>query len=144
MGRIEFSKTVSADPAALWTVMANPATWSDWFSIHERWMEEPPATLEAGSRLTVKILMLGMANKLEWTVDAVDAPTSMTLSGTGMAGVKVQFAFTVTPVDGCSEIQISGDFEGALIKGALGKAVEKDGRKQLEKSVTALENLALA
>lgn len=144
MGHIEFSKTVSADPASLWAVMTDPATWVDWFSIHERWMEEPPATLEAGTTLTAKILMLGMANRLEWTVDAVDAPTSMALSGTGMAGVTVQFAFTVTPVDAGSDIQISGDFEGALIKGALGKAVEKDGRKQLAKSVEALADLARA
>lgn len=144
MGHIEFSKTLNAAPEALWAIMANPATWGDWFSIHERWMEEPPATLEEGSTLTAKIMMLGMANKLEWSVDQVQAPSSMTLSGKGMAGVKVQFTFTVTPVDGGSEVQVAGDFQGALIKGALGKAVEKDGSKQLEKSVTALETLALA
>ncbi|MFW0788116.1 SRPBCC family protein [Gordonia sp. CPCC 205333] len=144
MGHIESTKTVDAPPAALWATISNPGTWSDWFSIHERWMEEPPATLEAGAELTAKIVMLGMANKIEWVVAAVDAPTSMTLTGTGMAGVKVEFTFTLKPVDGGSEVTVSGDFEGSLIKGALGKAVEKDGRNQLEKSLNALEALALA
>ena len=39
---------------------------------------------------------------------------------------------------------MSGDFEGAMIKGALGKAVEKDGAKQLDKSRSQrLEALAV-
>ena len=37
-----------------------------------------------------------------------------------------------------------GDFEGALIKGALGKAVEKDGAKQLNKTLDQLDALASA
>ena len=39
---------------------------------------------------------------------------------------------------------VFGDFEGALIKGALGKAVEKDGVKQLDKTLDQLDALASA
>ncbi len=142
MGHIEYKKTLNATPEALWGIVANPGTWGDWFSIHERWMEEPPATLTVGAKLVDKIFMLGMANKLEWVVTALDEPRSLTLGGTGMAGVKVEFTFTITAADAGSELAIAGDFEGALIKGALGKAVEKDGLTQLEKSLTALDELA--
>ena len=85
-----------------------------------------------------------MANKIEWHVDDVDAPTRLVLSGTGMAGVKCQFEFTVTPAGDGSDFTVSGDFDGAMIKGALGKAVEKDGANQLDESLQRLEALAVA
>ncbi|MFJ4658275.1 SRPBCC family protein [Nocardia sp. NPDC088792] len=144
MGHIEASKELNATPEGLWAVVSDPQTWDKWFSIHERWMEEPPAVLAPGAKLTAKIMMLGMANKIEWVVESVDTPTKLVLSGTGMAGVKVQFAFDITPEGNGSKFSVSGDFEGALIKGALGKAVEKDGLTQLDKTLAALDALATA
>ena len=144
MGQIEATKQLAVTPDALWATVADPSTWDKWFTIHEKWLQEPPAALTEGAKLTAKIVMLGMANKIEWTVDQVEAPHSLTLSGTGMAGVKCQFAFSVTPSGDGSQFSVAGDFEGALIKGALGKAVEKDGAKQLDKTLEQLEALASA
>lgn len=144
MGHIEATKKLSVSPEALWQTVSDPSTWDQWFTIHEKWLSEPPATLSEGSSLTAKIVMLGMANKIEWTVDKFDAPTSLTMSGTGMAGVKCQFEFSVAPAGDGSEFSVAGDFEGALIKGALAKAVEKDGAKQLEATLEKLETLASA
>lgn len=144
MGHIEYTKKMAAEPEALWAVVGNPNTWGDWFSIHERWIQEPPATLEVGSKLVAKVVMLGMANKFEWNVVAVEAPSTLTLGATGMAGVKVEFTFRISGAGEGSELSLQGDFEGALIKGALGKAVEKDGMKQLETSLDALDTLAAA
>ncbi|MFI5777281.1 SRPBCC family protein [Nocardia sp. NPDC051570] len=144
MGHIEYTKKMSATPEALWAVVGNPNTWGEWFSIHERWMEEPPAVLAPGNKLVAKVVMLGMANKFEWNVASVEAPTTLTLTAAGMAGVKVEFTFEIAAAGDGSELSVQGDFEGALIKGALGKAVEKDGLKQLEKSLDALDALAAA
>ncbi|MCP2289193.1 SRPBCC family protein [Nocardia amikacinitolerans] len=144
MGHIEATKDVNATPEALWAVVSDPQTWDKWFTIHERFMEEPPTVLAEGSKLVAKIVMLGMANKLEWTIKAVEAPNKLTLGGTGMAGVKTEFTFDIQPKGAGSTIVVSGDFEGALIKGALGKAVEKDGIKQLDKSLEQLDALASA
>ncbi|MET7768566.1 SRPBCC family protein [Nocardia sp. NPDC005366] len=145
MGHIEATKDVNATPEALWAVVADPRTWERWFTIHERFMEEPPTALAEGAKLVAKIVMLGMANKLEWTVMSVAQPHRLTLGGAGMAGVKTEFTFDIRPKgDGGSTVVVSGDFEGALIKGALGKAVEKDGLKQLDKSLQELDALASA
>ncbi|WP_280414028.1 type II toxin-antitoxin system Rv0910 family toxin [Nocardia carnea] len=141
MGHIEKTATLSAPAEKLMAVITDPTTWGDWFTIHERWMVEPPATLTAGAALTAKIFMLGMANKMEWVVGEV-APTKLVLTGTGMAGVQATFSFELTPVGDRTEVQVSGDFEGSLIKGALGKAVEKDGTKQLQASLDKLAALA--
>ncbi|KWX22184.1 polyketide cyclase [Mycolicibacterium wolinskyi] len=144
MGHIEATRELAASPDALWATVSDPQTWDKWFTVHDKWLEEPPSTLTAGARLTAKIVMLGMANKIEWTIESVDAPNSLVLAGTGMAGVKAKFAFTIDPAGTGSRFTVTGDFEGALVKGALAKAVEKDGVKQLDKSLDALDALASA
>ncbi|MEV0685705.1 SRPBCC family protein [Nocardia sp. NPDC050378] len=141
MGHIEKTATLNAPAEKLMGVITDPSTWGDWFTIHERWMVEPPATLTEGATLTAKIFMLGMANKLEWVVGEV-APTKLVMTGTGMAGVKATFSFDLTPDGDETEVQVAGEFEGSLIKGALGKAVEKDGTKQLQTSLDKLAALA--
>ncbi len=144
MGHIEATRELSADPEALWGIVSDLANWDKWFTVHEKWLEEPPTALSAGAKLTAKIVMLGMANKIEWTIESVDAPRSLVLAGTGMAGVKAQFTFTIEPAASGSTFTVLGDFEGAMIKGALGKAVEKDGAKQLDKTLDQLDALASA
>jgi uncharacterized protein YndB with AHSA1/START domain len=141
MGHIEASRELSADPDALWATVTDLANWDKWFTVHEKWLEDPPDTLTEGAKLTAKIVMLGMANKIEWTIEEVDAPRSLVLAGTGMAGVKAKFTFTI---DKGSKFTVFGDFEGAMIKGALSKAVEKDGVKQLDKTLDQLDALASA
>jgi len=144
VGHIEAARELSASPEALWGTVSDLANWDKWFTVHEKWLQEPPATLSEGSKLTAKIVMLGMANKIEWTIESVDSPRSLVLSGSGMAGVKAQFTFTIDPAESGSKFTVFGDFEGALIKGALGKAVEKDGVKQLNKTLDQLDALASA
>lgn len=144
MGHIEATRQLSADPEALWQTVSDLANWHKWFTVHEKWLEQPPDTLTEGAKLTAKIVMLGMANKIEWTIESVDAPRSLVLAGTGMAGVKAQFTFTIAPAESGSKFTVLGDFEGAMIKGALGKAVEKDGAKQLDKTLDQLDALASA
>lgn len=144
MGHVEATKNLSASPEALWTVIADPQTWEKWFTVHAGWLKEPPATLSEGAKLVEKIEMLGMANKLEWDIVAYEKGKKLTMAGTGMAGVKVEFSFIVEPAESGSQFSVVGDFEGALIKGALGKAVEKGFGKQLDKSVEQLDELAAA
>jgi uncharacterized protein YndB with AHSA1/START domain len=144
MGHIEATRELSADPDALWGTVTDLANWDKWFTVHEKWLEGPPDAVTEGAKLTAKIVMLGMANKIEWTIDKVDAPRSLVLSGTGMAGVKAKFTFNIAPADKGSVFTVFGDFEGAMIKGALGKAVEKDGVKQLGKTLDQLDALASA
>ncbi|MEV6071402.1 SRPBCC family protein [Nocardia sp. NPDC052001] len=142
MGHVESTKDLNATPEAVWAVISDPQTWDKWFTVHAGWLAEPPATLSQGSKLVEKIVMLGMANKLEWDIVAYEEQAKLTMAGTGMAGVKVEFSFLVEPAPAGSKFSVIGDFEGALIKGALGKAVAKDFGLQLDKSVSQLDALA--
>ena len=97
-----------------------------------------------GAKLTAKIVMLGMANKIEWTVESVDAPHSLVLTGTGMAGVKARFTFTIAPEGNGFAVHGRPATSKGPDQGRAGKAVEKDGMKQLDKSLEQLDALASA
>ncbi len=142
MGHIEATRELNAGPDALWALISDPYTWDSWFTVHDKWMEQPPAVLTEGAKLTAKIVMLNMANKIEWTVLSVDPPRGLVLGGTGMAGVRAEFRFTIEPAGETVKFTVAGDFEGALVKGALAKAVEKDGMRQLDKTLGQLGALA--
>jgi uncharacterized protein YndB with AHSA1/START domain len=144
MGHIELTRELNARPDALWALISDPSTWDKWFTVHDKWMAEPPAVLTEGAQLSAKIVMLNMANKIVWTVISVDAPRGLVLGGTGMAGVRAEFRFKIEPVGETANFTVTGDFEGALVKGALAKAVEKDGMRQLDKTFAQLDALASA
>ncbi|MEO3785810.1 SRPBCC family protein [Actinocorallia sp. B10E7] len=141
MGHIETSKHLAAPADRVWAAIAAPAAWGDWLTIHAGWLEEPPATLAVGARLVEKVVMLGMANKLEWTVETLEARSRVVIEGKGMAGVKSRFEFALAPEGEGTTVRIIAEFEGSMIVGALGKAVERDAAKNLAQS---LDNLAKA
>jgi carbon monoxide dehydrogenase subunit G len=143
MGHVESSKQISATPDQVFAVLTDPSRRADWLTIHAGWLEEPPATVEQGAKLVEKIVMLGMANRIEWNVDELVPGSRVVTSGTGMAGVKVRFEFDVEPDGDGSNTTISGDFEGAMIVGAVGKAVEKDAVANIDTSLDKLAALAV-
>lgn len=138
MGHITVTQDLPVASDKLWAVIADPQTWDSWLTIHAGWLEEPPATLAVGAKLVEKVVMLGMANKLEWTVDTFDEGKALTIAGVGMAGVTSKFAFTLEPNGDSTVVNIDAEFAGALVVGALGKAVEKDAIKNLDESLGKL------
>ncbi|QFU87232.1 SRPBCC family protein [Amycolatopsis sp. YIM 10] len=139
MGKVDASVELPAPQEKVWAEFSNPNNFEKWLTIHTKWKGEVPAEFSAGARATEVVTMLGMANAIEWTVEEFDAPHRLVISGTGMAGVKVTFELRVEAAGERSTATIDAEFSGQMIVGALGKAVEKDARKNLEKS---LENFA--
>ncbi|HET7691235.1 MAG TPA: SRPBCC family protein [Nocardioidaceae bacterium] len=143
MGQISTTRTLPAPPNKVWEILSDVHRWDEWLSIHAGWIEEPPATLTPGAKLVEKIFMLGMANKLEWTVETVEPEKLLVITGVGMAAVKSRFSFAITSsTDTETEVTIDANFEGSLVVGALAKAVEKDGLKNLNDSLDKLSAAA--
>ncbi|WP_064751520.1 SRPBCC family protein [Mycobacterium sp. URHB0044] len=142
MGHVAVSRHLAAAPDALWAIVADPRTWDEWFTVHGRWLVEPPASLAAGTRLTAGMFILGVANNIVWTVESIIAPVSMMMVGTGVAGLTAQCGFTITPAGTGSRFTVVGDFAGTLVRGSVVKAVEREGVAQLVKSMALLEALA--
>ena len=142
MGQISTSLTLSASPEKVFEVATDPSRFGEWMTIHTKWKGDVPTEFTAGAQVTEVITMLGMANTIVWTIDEFDSPKKLRMSGTGMAGVKVEIGIEVaSDGNGGSTMNLATSFEGQMIVGALGKAVEKDGQKNLEDSLAKFQAL---
>ena len=130
-----------APPEKVWATMSDPNRYEEWLTIHQGWRGEVPSELSVGTTLTEIVSVMGMANKIEWTVDVYQPPSTVKISGTGMAGVQVSFTLSVSPTDAGSRAAIVAEFTGQLVVGAIGAAVAKQSRKELDASLEKLAGL---
>ena len=59
MGHIEATREFSVPPEALWGTVADLANWDKWFTVHEKWLQDPPSTLAEGDKIEVVAPMQG-------------------------------------------------------------------------------------
>lgn len=145
MGHISTSIDLRVPPERVFELAASPASFEKWLTIHTRWKGEVPETFTEGATISEVVTMMGMPNTITWTVDEYDVPNRVAISGIGMAGVKLAITIDVRP-NGTSgatgaTLELGAEFEGAMIVGALGKAIEKDGQKNLEQSLEQFKSL---
>jgi uncharacterized protein YndB with AHSA1/START domain len=142
MGKVSTTVEIPADPERVWAIIADPGSYEQWLTIHSKWKGEVPETFSQGVTVDEVVMMLGMANTISWTVQECEAPSRLTITGTGMAGVRSTFTMVVEPRSvGGSTASIAAEFEGQMVVGALGKAVEKDAQANLEQSLANLSQL---
>jgi carbon monoxide dehydrogenase subunit G len=141
VGKIE--KTVEYDvaPERVWAVVSDLNRFGEWLSMHKSWKGDVPAEITKGTQVTAVVSLLNMPNTITWTIDEFAAPKRVRLSGTGMAGVKVAIGLDVEPSGDGSAVSISADFEGQMIVGAIGAAIEKAGIQELDQSLAKLGEL---
>jgi carbon monoxide dehydrogenase subunit G len=130
-----------APPEKVWATMSDPRRYDEWLTIHQDWRGELPEKLSVGTKLTEIVSVMGMANKIEWTVEVYEPPSRVTISGTGMAGVRVSFTLSVRPTESGSQARIDAEFSGQMVVGAIGAAVEKQSKKELDASLEKLAGL---
>jgi hypothetical protein len=144
MASVSVTQALPVDAQTAWDNLTDLAGWANWLTIHQGWKSELPTEIVAGARITEVVSVMGMANKIEWEVTSVEAPTSVAIEGTGMAGVKVKFALSVAPSDSGSDITMDAEFNGTMIVGPIGKAVAKNAQADLEKSLAKFAELVTA
>jgi carbon monoxide dehydrogenase subunit G len=142
MGKVNATIAIPATPQTVWDAICDPGTYERWLTIHTKWKGEVPDRFTPGATADEVVTMLGMANTISWAVQEFEEPSKLTISGTGMAGVKTTFTLGVSSDgNGGSTATIDAEFEGQLVVGALGKAVEKDAQANLEASLAKLTEL---
>jgi carbon monoxide dehydrogenase subunit G len=141
VGKIEKTVEFPAAPEKVWGVVSDPARFGEWLGMHKAWKGDVPAEFTQGSQVTAIVSLLNMPNTITWLVEEYDPPKSVKLSGTGMAGVKVAITLEVEPAGAGTAMSIIADFEGQMIVGAIGQAVEKAGHQELAESTAKLAEL---
>lgn len=144
MATVSVTHSLPVDPATAWEHLSNLADWKNWLTLHQSWKGDLPEVVAPGTQVTQVLSVMGMANKVEWTVTELDAPSSVTIEGTGMAGVQVRFTLSVAPTESGSSASIDATFSGAMVAGPIGKAVAASARGDLEKSLATLAALVEA
>ena len=141
MGQLTSTREFSASAEEVWALASDPNNFEKWLTLHQKWKGDIPAQLEKGVQMTEVISMMGMPNTITWTVDEYVAPSTLAISGTGMAGVQVAIKLTASPTDTGSRFDLQASFEGQMIVGALGKAIEKQGEQELDASLQKFAEL---
>lgn len=142
MGQVQAKIQIAAPPERVWAAISSPETYERWLTIHTKWKGEVPERFSRGATVAEVVTMLGMANTITWTVEEFEEPARVKISGTGVAGVKSTFSLNVAADgNGGSQASIEAAFEGQMITGALGKAVEQDAQANLDQSLTKLAQL---
>jgi carbon monoxide dehydrogenase subunit G len=141
VGTIEKTVEYDAAPEKVWAVVSDLNRFGEWLSMHKSWKSDLPSEITPGTQVTAVVSLLNMPNTITWNVDEFEAPRAVRLSGTGMAGVKVAIGLDVAPNGTGSKVSISADFEGQMIVGAIGQAIEKAGNAELDQSLAKLRDL---
>ena len=141
MGSIQKSATFNVSPDKLWAVVGNPARFEDWLNMHQKWKNNVPDEIKVGDTLVEVVSVMNMPNTISWTVEELEPGKHVKLSGTGMAGVKIGISVDVTGDGDTSTLDLKTDFEGQMLVGAIGAAVEKAGLDDLEASLAKLQEL---
>ena len=130
------------DQAQAWALLSDLSRFDEWMTIHDKWSSELPETVGVGTKFTEQLTVMGMTNKIEWTVEEYDAPSAMKISGTGLAGAQISFTLSVAADGDKSTVAIDATFTGQMMVGAIGQAVEKNATAELEASLAKLAELA--
>lgn len=138
MAKIDVTKDISAPQEKVWALLSNPSSYPDWLTIHDGWRGDVPTEVSQGSTFTEMCTVMGMTNKIDWTVSEYTAPSALKISGTGLAGAKISFTMTVESAGEDSKANIDAEFEGQMVVGAIGKAIERSARKEVEASLEKL------
>lgn len=142
MAKIDVTKEIAASQATVWAQLANPNNYAEWLTIHDSWRGDIPNEIVLGSTFTEVVTVMGMTNKIDWTVSDFTEGSSLKISGTGMAGAKISFTLSVeADGDAASKANIDAEFEGQMVVGAIGKAIERSTAKEVEASLDKLAAL---
>jgi carbon monoxide dehydrogenase subunit G len=142
MAEVHVSQDIAASQAETWAVFSDLSKFSEWLTIHDKFYDEPPTEISVGSTFTEQATIMGMSNKIDWTVEAYDAPASLTIGGKGLAGAQITFVLSLEPTgDDTCTAKIDADFVGTMVVGAIGAAVERAANKEVTASLEKLAGL---
>lgn len=142
MAKAQASRAFPASQEKVWAAISNPRRFEEWLTVHTKWKSEPPAELSEGATLSEILTIMGMANTIDFSVGEFDPPNSTTFSGTGMAGAEISFTLSVDAKDPNTAVAtVAAEFISQMMVGAIGGAIERATKKELEASLDKLAGM---
>src|ERR1700752_666921 len=136
MGKLSVTVGVPLPAEVAWSYAEDLSRYKDWLSIHRVWRSKLPETLEKGTVVESIVMVMGMANRIKWTIVNYKPPHSMTLNGDGRGGVKTKLIAKVRPTeDGTSTLTLDIHLGGAALFGPIGAVIAQALRTDIEESL---------
>jgi carbon monoxide dehydrogenase subunit G len=140
MAKLSGSIDVPLPPRQAWVHASDLSRYKEWLTIHRVWRSKLPEQLEKGTVIESIVEVIGMPNRIKWTIVHYKPPEAMTLNGDGVGGVKVKLLAKVKPKDDGSVVSFDVHLGGPALFGPIGMvvagALKSDIRESLHKFVT--------
>ena len=126
MGKVKTSIDIDAPPAEVWAVVTDLDRLGDWVTIHERFPDSPPDTLEKGTEFRQTLRVASRDFDVDWTVRRVDDAERLDWDGKGPAGTKARTSYRLAERDGGTRFDYENEFElpGGMLGRMVGGAVD--------------------
>lgn len=141
MAKVELSRELSISPEIAWEHASNLDSLGDWLVLHEGWRSDVPAELTAGTTLIGVAGAKGMRNRVTWTVQKVDPPRLLEVTGKGVGGTKYGLKMKVKPTPSGCAFAVTIDLGGPPLFGPIGTVAARAVKGDIERSVKQFETL---
>ncbi len=140
MAHVSASVDIDAAPVQTWAVIADPSQFAAWVDNHDGFVGDPPTGYEAGASFRQRLTVLGMPAEVGWTVQQVEAPSKVVLTGQGPMGMALTATYQVMAAGAGSRAQAEFAFSGAAVV-AVGAQLKSGVGSSLEASLAALKTV---
>lgn len=123
MSLVIASIDIDAPVQDVWDYVMTPARMSDWVTIVERIERIDPGPIRPGFRMTQTLHLRGVNFKVQWTLEALDAPHFARWEGNGPARSKAVTENRLTERDGHTHFDYRNEFRTPF--GPLGAAASR-------------------
>jgi hypothetical protein len=135
MAKLSVSVDVPLPPEQAWECASDLSRYKEWLSIHRVWRSPLPDVLEKGTVIDSIVEVMGMMNRVSWTIVHFKPPEAMTLNGNGRGGVKVKLMGKVRPAPGGSTVQFDVHLGGPALFGPIGMLVAGALKSDIQESL---------
>lgn len=141
MAKLELSRKLSISAATAWVHVSDLSSLGDWLEMHQGWRSELPDELAAGTTIVGVAGAKGMRNRVTWTIQELDPPKLIGITGEGVGGTRYALKMTVKELrEGC-EFKVKIDLGGAPLFGPIGMAASRAVKGDIERSIKKFEEL---
>ncbi|GAB2909274.1 SRPBCC family protein [Rhodococcus aerolatus] len=142
MASLTVTEELPMSPAQAWAAASDLGRFEQWMTIHAGWLSPLPDHLEQGTQVSSKVTMVGVSNRIDWTVTRYDEPTRISLTGRGRGGVRIALDMTVSGSGDSCSVTMAAEFGGGILRGPVSSVVRRALRGDMHRSVRNLAKVS--
>jgi hypothetical protein len=109
--------------------------------MHQGWRSDLPDELAVGTTVVGVAGAKGMRNRVTWTIEKIDPPALLEITGDGVGGTRYALAMSVAEApEGCA-FTVTIDLGGRPLFGPIGAAAARAVKGDIERSIRRFEEL---